>query len=81
VKDSYEEKGQYLEELLKTRGFNKKPFNIFIRAFKYEKLLEVWVKSPQNKKYSILKTYKIAASSGILGPKRKSKYYQTRGRF
>lgn len=71
VKDSYEEKGNYIEELLKEKGFENMPFQIFIRAFKQEKSLELWIKSGKSSEFSLLKTYKIAASSGILGPKRK----------
>ncbi|MFN8432100.1 MAG: L,D-transpeptidase family protein [Spirosomataceae bacterium] len=71
VKASYEEKGNYIEDLLKEKRFEKKPFQIFIRAFKEEKSLELWIKSGKNAEFSLLKTYKIAASSGVLGPKRK----------
>jgi murein L,D-transpeptidase YafK len=71
VKASYEEKGKYIEDLLKEKGFENKPFQIFIRAFKQEKSLELWIKSGKSSEFSLLKTYKIAASSGILGPKRK----------
>lgn len=71
VKDSYEEKGNYIEGLLKEKGFENKLFKIYIRAFKEEQSLEVWIKSGKNAEYALLKTYKIAASSGVLGPKRK----------
>jgi len=42
---------------------------IFIRIFKKEKLLEVWVKAQEQ--YVLLKAYDICAFSGHLGPKRK----------
>ncbi len=71
VKASYEEKGKYIEDFLKEKGFENKPFQIFIRAFKEEKSLELWIKSGKSSEFSLLKTYEIAASSGILGPKRK----------
>ena len=43
---------------------------VFIRIFKEEALLEVWVKSKE--KYAHLKTYRICAYSGTLGPKEKT---------
>lgn len=42
---------------------------IFIRIFKEESELEVWVK--QDKQYSLFKTYPICYYSGFLGPKLK----------
>jgi len=42
---------------------------VFIRIFKQESLLEVWIKSDNI--YHFLKAYKICAYSGKLGPKRK----------
>lgn len=41
---------------------------VFIRIIKEEYLLELWLKEPDGK-WSILKTYDIAAMSGDLGPK------------
>jgi murein L,D-transpeptidase YafK len=40
---------------------------IFIRAFKEEKTLELWVKKGQE--FTLFRTYPIAAASGKLGPK------------
>jgi murein L,D-transpeptidase YafK len=71
VKAAYDEKERIMSELIKAKGYENKPFQVFIRAFKEEKILEVWIKSMNGSKFTLLKTYKIAASSGILGPKRK----------
>lgn len=43
----------------------------FIRIFKQEKELELWIKNSQESKFSLYKTYKVCALSGNLGPKRK----------
>lgn len=45
------------------------PNQLYIRAFKYEKLLEVWVKD--NGDWTLLKAFDICRTSGKLGPKRK----------
>lgn len=42
---------------------------IFMRIFKEEKILEIWVKV--NKEYKLCKTYPVCTYSGTLGPKLK----------
>lgn len=44
------------------------PSHVFIRAYKQEREMEVWVGS--GKKYELFNTYAIAAASGGPGPKR-----------
>ena len=71
VKTAYQKKWTELEKLLKEKGIDSKDFQIHIRAFKYEKQLEVWGRSKGVGKYTLIKTIPICASSGELGPKRK----------
>lgn len=42
---------------------------IFFRAFKDEKILELWVK--KGERFRLFRSYRIAAASGVLGPKEK----------
>jgi murein L,D-transpeptidase YafK len=44
---------------------------VFIRAFKEEMELELFVENPESKKFELFRTYPIAAGSGTLGPKLK----------
>jgi murein L,D-transpeptidase YafK len=46
-------------------------FQLFLRAFKKERQLEVWVKEADDGKFKLLHTYSFCATSGTLGPKRK----------
>lgn len=46
-------------------------FQMFIRAFKKEAVLEVWVKEKNVNMFALLHTYDFCATSGVLGPKRK----------
>jgi murein L,D-transpeptidase YafK len=46
------------------------PVEMFLRSFKYEKQLEVWVKSSEKEGFKFLKTYKVCQQSGTTGPKR-----------
>jgi murein L,D-transpeptidase YafK len=49
---------------------------IYIRSFKYDSQLEVWVKYSKSDAFRLFKTYKVCALSGSLGPKRMAGDYQ-----
>lgn len=44
---------------------------VFLRAFKEERELEVWVRHRTTSRYEKFRTYRIAAQSGTLGPKQR----------
>jgi murein L,D-transpeptidase YafK len=50
---------------------------IFIRAFKQEKSLEVWARNSDEEQFKLLTKYPFCESSGQLGPKRKMGDLQT----
>jgi murein L,D-transpeptidase YafK len=56
---------------LEAKGFSWPLSYMYLRAFKLEKQLEVWVKNDEVEPFRLYKTYKICASSGSFGPKRK----------
>lgn len=70
VKTAYDLNWAAAKKKLQNLGIDTSDFKIFIRGFKQEKELELWVKSPKNEKYVLYTTYPICASSGDLGPKR-----------
>lgn len=49
---------------------------VYIRSFKYDSQLEVWVKNERKEPYKLFKTYKVCALAGTLGPKRMEGDYQ-----
>jgi murein L,D-transpeptidase YafK len=49
---------------------------VYIRSFKYDSQLEVWVKNDRKDPYKLFKTYKVCALAGTLGPKRMEGDYQ-----
>lgn len=49
---------------------------MYIRSFKYDSQLEVWVKNEINAPFQLFKTYKVCALAGTLGPKRMEGDYQ-----
>ena len=70
VKTAYDLKWAGAKTKLHGMGIDTSDFKIFIRGFKQEKELELWVKSPKNETYKLYTTYPICAVSGDLGPKR-----------
>jgi len=52
------------------------PEALYIRSFKYDRQLEVWVKNKMNEPYKLFKTYKVCMQSGTMGPKRMEGDYQ-----
>lgn len=49
---------------------------MYIRSFKYDSQLEVWVKNEINAPFQLFKAYKVCALAGTLGPKRMEGDYQ-----
>ena len=43
---------------------------VYIRSFKYDSQLELWVKNTAKEPYKLFKTYKVCMQSGTMGPKR-----------
>ena len=69
-----------LEDTLQKQFEAKKmawpPKSLFIRSFKYDRQLEVWVKSDLKEPYKLFKIYKVCMQSGTMGPKRMEGDYQ-----
>lgn len=52
------------------------PQEMYIRSFKFDRLLEVWVKNDIKSAFKLFKTYRVCMQSGSLGPKRMEGDYQ-----
>lgn len=61
---------------LKKAGFQGTPQALYLRSFKYERDLEVWLKPSVKEPYKLFKTYKVCQQSGTIGPKRVEGDYQ-----
>ncbi len=63
-----------LEDSLKQQFKEKKlswpPYSVYIRSFKYDRSLELWVKNKDVDSFTLFKTYKVCMQSGNIGPKR-----------
>jgi murein L,D-transpeptidase YafK len=64
------EKRFELKRQFRDRGLTYPATQTFLRIFKRERLLEVWVRTQERNEFVLFKTYPICALSGQLGPKR-----------
>lgn len=71
VKTAYEEKEQIVKQYFVSQNLDYNGFHLFIRAFKSEQRLEVWIKEKDKVEFVLLTHYRFCSSSGTLGPKRK----------
>lgn len=71
VREAYAEKESIVKNLFAVKNIPYSNFDLFLRAFKQEKVLEIWVKEKSKEEFTLLHTYNFCATSGVLGPKRK----------
>ncbi len=65
-----------LQKEFQAKGLKWPANYVYIRSFKYDAQLEVWVKNDAKEKYHLFKTYKVCMQSGTMGPKRLQGDYQ-----
>ncbi len=71
VKEAYQTKEITVKKLFNHKNLNYQGYQLFLRAFKKEGKLEVWIKPKGESKYQLLTVYDVCSSSGRLGPKRR----------
>ncbi|MBX6379453.1 MAG: L,D-transpeptidase family protein [Thermoflavifilum aggregans] len=76
VQMAYRNKDSLLKAEFAAKGLNWPPRYLYIRSFKYDSQLEVWVKSNPEDTFRLFKVYRICALSGTMGPKRMQGDYQ-----
>lgn len=74
--DPLRKKEDSLMRQFKDKGLEWPAKYIYIRSFKYDSQLEVWVKGEKEQPFKLFKTYKVCAMAGTLGPKRMEGDYQ-----
>jgi len=76
VANAFKLKEDTLAKQFKKEGLSWPPKQLYIRSFKYDSQLEVWARNNSTEPFKLIKTYKICALSGGLGPKRIEGDYQ-----
>jgi murein L,D-transpeptidase YafK len=59
-----------LQKQFEAKKLSWPPKYVYIRSFKFDKQLEVWVKGDKKEQYKLFKSYKVCMQSGSIGPKR-----------
>jgi len=76
VSDVFKRKEDTLKKQFSARKIQWPAKYVYLRSFKYDSELEVWVKNSTEEEYQLFKTYKVCALAGTLGPKRIEGDYQ-----
>jgi murein L,D-transpeptidase YafK len=76
VANAFTNKEEMLRKEFASKGLEWPARYIFIRSFKFDAKLEVWLKNNLKDKYKLFKTYRVCMQSGTMGPKRLQGDYQ-----
>ncbi len=76
ISDALKRKEDTLRKQFEEKGLPWPAKYVYLRSFKYDSQLEVWVKYDLKEKFRLFKTYKVCALAGTLGPKRMQGDYQ-----
>jgi murein L,D-transpeptidase YafK len=76
VSDVFKRKEDTLKKQFAARKLQWPARYIYLRSFKYDSEMEVWVKNAPGEEFQLFKTYKVCALAGTLGPKRIEGDYQ-----
>ena len=76
VADAMSRKADTLKKQFAAIGLQWPAREIYIRSFKYDSQLEVWVRNNSAEPFKLFKTYSVCALAGTLGPKRMEGDYQ-----
>ena len=76
VADAFNRKVDTLKKQFEVLGLQWPARQIYIRSFKYDSQLEVWVRNNTNEPFRLFKTYAVCALAGTMGPKRMNGDYQ-----
>lgn len=71
VREARRNAGPRIARLFEAKGIPYRPEQIYLRAFKRSRILELWVKPVGESRFRLLKTYAICALAGKPGPKRR----------
>lgn len=73
---AFEKKDALLKKEFEEKGLNYPANYVYIRSFKYDSQLEIWVKDKPTDTFTLFKSYRVCALSGKMGPKRYEGDYQ-----
>lgn len=71
VGEAYREKEELIKKEFEKKGLAYPARYIFIRSFKLDSEMEIWVKNSVKDTFRLFKSYRVCTLSGKMGPKRK----------
>ncbi|PSL46148.1 L,D-transpeptidase-like protein [Chitinophaga niastensis] len=71
VGEAYREKEELLKKEFEKKGLTYPAKYIFVRSFKLDSEMEIWVKNNAADSFRLFKSYRVCTLSGKMGPKRK----------
>lgn len=71
VKEAYNDKGKIVYKNLAAHSISRDSTRIYLRAFKTEKIIEVWAKNISDSAFVLIRELPICDISGSVGPKRR----------
>lgn len=74
--DALRRKEDTLQKQFAAKGLQWPAKYLYIRSFKYDGQLEIWVKNDRKEEFKLFKNYRVCALAGSLGPKRMEGDYQ-----
>lgn len=76
VREAYQLKGKIVDKNLAAHAISRENLRIYLRAFKTEKILELWAKNSSDSVYSLIREFAICDLSGDVGAKRRARDLQ-----
>jgi murein L,D-transpeptidase YafK len=74
--DALKRKEDTLQKQFQEKGLKWPARFVYLRSFKYDSQLEVWVKNEASEPFKLFKSYRVCALAGTMGPKRIEGDYQ-----
>jgi len=71
VQAIYDSNLKHVQQLLSIKGIHSFEIDLYLRAFKEEGILELWVKPKSKKQYTLVTSYPFFQGISILGPKKR----------
>jgi murein L,D-transpeptidase YafK len=71
VREAYAAKEKTVAKTLITNSLSRDSLQIYLRAFKTEKIIEIWAKNSSDVQFKMIKEIPICEISGNIGPKRR----------
>lgn len=72
VREAYASKEKTVVKTLEGNSISREKLRIYLRAFKTEKVVELWAKNISDPAFVLVKKFPICEISGTIGPKRRS---------